>query len=69
MLLLRLKEELIDASEVCSVGILNRLINIIQGFTSDTELQIVAEWRVALKLQKSYQKKNYMDMKRHIVDL
>lgn len=40
VLLLRLKEELIDASEVCSTGILSRLVNSIQSFTLDTELQI-----------------------------
>lgn len=40
VLLLRLKEELIDASDVCSTGILSRLINSIQSFTLDTELQI-----------------------------
>lgn len=40
VLLLRLKEELIDASDVCSTGILSRLVNSIQSFTLDTELQI-----------------------------
>lgn len=39
-LLLRLKDELIDASSVCSTGVLARLINSIQGFTVDAELQI-----------------------------
>lgn len=37
----RLKEELIEMDNKCSTGRLARLINVLQGFTSDSKLEIV----------------------------